>query len=82
MDRNTKSIEQKKDEFTAYLERYGVVVKINEVLRKLYEGSIDKNNPIKNPIDYLKKELIESQQEKPKHTIQCFDGCKRCGVCK
>ena len=45
------------DEFTAYLERYGVVVKINEVLRKLYEGSIDKNNPIKNPIDYLKKEL-------------------------
>ena len=32
--------------------------------------------------DYLKKELIESQQEMPKHTIQCFDGCKRCGVCK
>ncbi|MBE6105207.1 radical SAM protein [Anaerovibrio lipolyticus] len=32
--------------------------------------------------DYLKKELIESQQEKPKHTFQCFDGCKRCGVCK
>ena len=32
--------------------------------------------------DYLKKELIESQQEKPKHTLQCFDGCKRCGVCK
>ena len=57
MDRNTKSIEQKKDEFTAYLERYGVVVKINEVLRKVYEGSLDKNNPIKNPIDYVKKEL-------------------------
>lgn len=30
--------------------------------------------------DYLWKELDMAMQEK--HTIQCFDGCKRCGVCK
>ena len=30
--------------------------------------------------DYLWKELQTALQEK--HTIQCFDGCKRCGVCK
>lgn len=32
--------------------------------------------------DYLIKELQESKQPAPKHTIQCFDGCQRCGVCK
>lgn len=32
--------------------------------------------------EYLKKEYMESQQESPKHTLQCFDGCHRCGVCK
>ena len=32
--------------------------------------------------EYLQKEYLESQQEIPKHTIQCFDGCQRCGVCK
>lgn len=31
--------------------------------------------------DYLKKEYMEACQRMPKHTIQCFDGCRRCGVC-
>lgn len=30
--------------------------------------------------EYLWHELNMAMQEK--HTIQCFDGCKRCGVCK
>lgn len=29
---------------------------------------------------YLQRELDMAMQEK--HTVQCFDGCKRCGVCK
>lgn len=32
--------------------------------------------------DYLLKELAEARQPEPRHTIKCFDGCKRCGVCK
>ena len=32
--------------------------------------------------EYLQKEYRESQQTSPKHTIQCFDGCHRCGVCR
>ncbi|MDD3114621.1 MAG: radical SAM protein [Anaerovibrio sp.] len=31
---------------------------------------------------YLQKELREAKKAAPKHTIQCFDGCRRCGVCK
>ena len=30
--------------------------------------------------EYLARELDMAMQEK--HTVQCFDGCKRCGVCK
>ncbi len=30
--------------------------------------------------DYLWRELDMALQEK--HTVQCFDNCKRCGVCK
>ena len=32
--------------------------------------------------DYLLKELAEARKSEPRHTIKCFDGCKRCGVCK
>lgn len=32
--------------------------------------------------DYLLKELAEARKPEPRHTIKCFDGCKRCGVCK
>ena len=32
--------------------------------------------------EYLIKELKISQAAEPAHTIQCFDGCRRCGVCK
>ncbi|MCR5175972.1 MAG: radical SAM protein [Anaerovibrio sp.] len=32
--------------------------------------------------DYLRKEYMEAQKEAPVHTVQCFDGCKRCGVCE
>ena len=30
--------------------------------------------------DYLMKELDNAQ--KLKHTLKCFENCKRCGVCK
>ena len=53
MDRNSKSIDVKKEEFNAYLERYGVPTKINEVLGKLY----DEANKISNPIEFIRKEL-------------------------
>ncbi len=32
--------------------------------------------------DYLLKELAEARKPEPRHTIKCFEGCKRCGVCK
>ena len=32
--------------------------------------------------EYLQKEFRESQQTSPRHTVQCFDGCHRCGVCR
>ena len=32
--------------------------------------------------EYLLKELAEAKKPEPTHTIKCFDGCKRCGVCK
>ena len=32
--------------------------------------------------EYLIEELKISQAAEPAHTIQCFDGCRRCGVCK
>ena len=31
---------------------------------------------------YLLKELAEARKPEPGHTMKCFDGCKRCGVCK
>jgi hypothetical protein len=55
MDRNSKSIEVKKEEFNAYLERYGVPTKINEVLGKLYDEA--NKNKISNPIEFIRKEL-------------------------
>jgi hypothetical protein len=30
--------------------------------------------------EYLYHELILAREKKP--TVKCFDGCKRCGVCK
>lgn len=32
--------------------------------------------------EYLLKELAEAKKAEPAHTIKCFDGCRRCGVCK
>ena len=32
--------------------------------------------------EYLIKEFLEARKEQPGHTVQCFDGCKRCGVCR
>lgn len=32
--------------------------------------------------EYLLKELAEAKKEEPAHTIKCFEGCKRCGVCQ
>lgn len=32
--------------------------------------------------EYLLQELREAKKMEPRHTIRCFDGCKRCGVCK
>ena len=55
MDRNSKSIEVKKEEFNTYLERYGVVSKLNEVLGKLFDEHTKKT--ISNPIEFIRKEL-------------------------
>lgn len=32
--------------------------------------------------DYLIRERQEAHRENPAHTISCFDGCRRCGVCR
>lgn len=32
--------------------------------------------------EYLLRELAEAKKAEPAHTIKCFDGCRRCGVCK
>ncbi|MGM9539355.1 radical SAM protein [Anaerovibrio sp.] len=32
--------------------------------------------------EYLIREWQEAVRDEPSHTVQCFDGCRRCGVCR
>ena len=32
--------------------------------------------------EYLIRERQEAIREEPSHTVKCFDGCRRCGVCR
>ena len=32
--------------------------------------------------DYLIRERQEAFKDEPSHTVRCFDGCHRCGVCR
>ena len=52
MSSQAKTIEAKKDEFTAYLEKTEVVDQLTKVLVSLYEESEKPNNPLEY-INYI-----------------------------
>ena len=52
MSSKAKTIEAKKDEFRAYLEKTGVVDQLTKVLVSLYEESEKPNNPLEY-INYI-----------------------------
>lgn len=55
---NRQTIEAKKDEFRAYLEKTGVVDQLTKVLVSLYEES-DKPN---NPLEFIKKNMSAPEE--------------------
>ena len=55
MSSQAKTIEAKKDEFRAYLEKTGVVDQLTKVLVSLYEESEKPNNPLEY-INYIYSE--------------------------
>lgn len=52
MSSQAKTIEAKKDEFRAYLEKTGVVDQLTKVLVSLYEENEKPNNPLEY-INYI-----------------------------
>lgn len=57
MSKQIKNIEEKKEEFRNYLEKYGVVDAMTQALVSLYEET---NKP-ENPLDYIRKRLSPQQ---------------------
>lgn len=53
MSKHIKSIEEKKDEFRNYLEKFDVINALNQALISLYEEPVRPEFPI----DYIKKKL-------------------------
>lgn len=64
-----KIIEEKKEDFRAYLDKNDVIFHLTQALVSLYE---EKNRP-ENPIEYIRKKL-PSQQEKDGVIIQSQEG--------
>ena len=58
MSSQAKTIEAKKDEFRAYLEKTGVVDQLTKVLVSLYEET-DKPN---NPLDFIKRNMSAPEE--------------------
>ena len=55
---NNKTIEAKKDEYRAYIEKTGVVDQLTKVLVSLYEES---EKPV-NPLDFIKRNMSAPEE--------------------
>ena len=58
MASQAKTIEAKKDEFRAYLEKTGVVDQLTKVLVSLYE----ENDKPSNPLEFIKRNLSDPEE--------------------
>ena len=58
MASQAKTIEAKKDEFRAYLEKTGVVDQLTKVLVSLYE----ENDKPSNPLDFIKRNMSAPEE--------------------
>ena len=60
MSNQAKTIEAKKDEFRAYLEKTGVVDQLTKVLVSLYE----ENDKPSNPLEFIKRNMSAPEEIK------------------